>query len=70
LFKYVYLGDSPLTDISVTLSIKDEFGVESEEKFAIGNPELILITNVDGSGTLAGKSTGRAEVRISIYIVL
>jgi hypothetical protein len=44
--------------------------VESEEKFAIGNPELILITNVDGSGTLAGKSTGRAEVRISIYIVL
>jgi hypothetical protein len=64
--KLILLGDTPLTDISVTLSINDEFGIDSMDKFAIGNPELTFISSVDGSGTLSSKTTGKAEVILSL----
>lgn len=52
------IGDFPLENIEVTIQIKDLDGQESTEKFAIGNPALSGIDKVDGSGSMAPKSSG------------
>jgi hypothetical protein len=60
------IGDTTWTNIAITLSIIDEFGVESEEKFEIGEPELTFISSLDSGRTLPGKTSGQAEVDFEI----
>jgi len=55
-------GTFALENIAVTLRVNPfgNFTEDATDLFAIGNPDLFLISDVDGSGTLAAKSTGEA----------
>jgi hypothetical protein len=57
---YIYIGETPLSGINVTIEIKDELETDSIALFAIGEPTLRIITSTNG-GTLPAKSTGSAE---------
>ncbi|MGV3772119.1 MAG: CARDB domain-containing protein [Verrucomicrobiales bacterium] len=53
--------DISLTDLQMTLDIKDEFGAPAGERFAIRGPILDNLTAVDGSGVIAPGATGSAK---------
>lgn len=58
------LPDMDLTDVQITLDIRDEFQNPANNRFAIRGPELKGLTAIDGTGRIARSSTGEAKYTI------
>lgn len=52
--------DETLTNIGVPIVIRDEAGVIANDRFFIEDPQLTVLTGVDGNGTLGPGQTGTA----------
>ncbi len=50
-------GTGSLQDVGVTLTIKDNTGAVANDRFGIYPPQLTNISDVDGTGTVAGGTT-------------
>ena len=56
------LSEAALTDIAISLAVRDNYARDVSELFVVGPPLLSKLSAVDGSGTLNSHETGTARL--------